>query len=397
MNPLMKQRPEYLPEPLIGLIEEPVQAIDTPALVVDLDAMNRNIQRMTEFCGKHHLRLRPHAKAHKSGAVARVQIQAGCVGVCVQTLAEAEILAASGVRDLFITNQIVATDKLMRVAALAQALKPLGGRLAIAVDSASGIEWLAQAMQRTDASIDVFIEIDVGQGRCGIPPGDAALVLALAQQIASYPRSLAFGGLQAYHGKLQHLRATQDRRDAVAQVAAAVRTTRDVLEANGFRVPLVTGGGTGACGPEAVSGIYSELQPGSYLFMDAEYARNERDGSQPDFEHALFVKSQVISASPDHVVIDAGHKSHALDAGLPTVVGRPLVFENGGDEHGILRLAPDAPAGSTLPALGDIVWLIPGHCDPTINLHEYLIGIRGGLEQGVVGHLIRVDARGALA
>ena len=395
MNPLMKPRPEVLPQSLVGLLEEPVQAIDTPALVVDLDAMNRNVQRMAEFCTKHRVRLRPHAKAHKSGAIARVQAQAGSVGVCVQTLAEAEILAANGVRDLFITNLVVATDKLLRVAALAQALKPLGGRLALAVDSAQGVEWLAQAMKRTDAIVDVFIEIDVGQGRCGVAPGEAAV--ALARQIDGYGRWLRFAGLQAYHGGLQHRRAAAERRDGVAEVSAQVQRTRDALEAAGIAVPLVTGGGTGTCGPEALSGTYGELQPGSYLFMDADYARNERDGAQPEFEHALFVKSQVISTSATHVVIDAGHKSHALDSGPPTVLDWPLEYFNGGDEHGILRLAPDAPAGSQLPKLGDTLWLIPGHCDPTVNLHDHMIGIRGGLQNGTVQHLIRVDARGVLA
>jgi D-serine deaminase-like pyridoxal phosphate-dependent protein len=148
---------------------------------------------------------------------------------------------------------------------------------------------------------------------------------------------------------------------------------------------------------EAASGVFGELQAGSFLFMDADYARNERDPAQPAFEHALYVKTQVVSARDTHAVCDAGHKSHAIDSGLPTVAllpaDRTLRYANGGDEHGLLYAdAPDA----RLPSLGHMLWLIPGHCDPTVNLYDFLIGVRGGLMDGVVERIIRVDARGAL-
>ena len=373
-----------------------VDLIDTPALVVDLDAMERNIQRMADFARKHGVRWRPHAKLHKSAEIALLLQKAGACGACVQKLSEAEALAAGGVNDLFISNEILAANKLLRTARLAAGLAARGGRLALAVDSEEGIARLAEAMDKagSDAGIDVFVEIDVGQGRCGVPPGTEAV--ALAQSIARRHR-LRFAGLHAYHGSAQHLRGVGERRSAIAAAVAAAAHTRTLIEAAGLPVGLVTGAGTGTLVHEAASGVYGELQAGSFLFMDADYARNERENAQPAFEHALFVKTQVISARATHVVCDAGHKSHAIDSGLPLVHGLPperaLRFANGGDEHGILY--PEGPK-ARLPALGRMLWLVPGHCDPTVNLHDHLIGVRGGLAHGVVERIIRVDARGAV-
>ena len=377
-----------------------VATVDTPALVVDLDAMHRNLSRMAEFARKHGVRWRPHAKMHKSAALARLQMQAGACGVCVQKTSEAEALADGGVADIYISNEVIAPAKLARVAALAHRLAAEQGQLAIAVDSATGIERLAEAMNAARAAsgvpavIDVFVEIDVGQGRCGVPPGREAVPLVHA--VRRHP-ALRFAGLQAYHGRAQHLRGAQQRREAIAAAVREVQATRALIEAEGVAVPLVTGAGTGTLVCEAASGAYGELQAGSFLFMDADYAANERDPAQPAFEHALFVKTQVISTRADYVVCDAGHKSHAIDSGLPrvwTAEGEPaLVYENGGDEHGILRAATP---GGRLPALGDTVWLVPGHCDPTVNLHDYLVGVGGGLKDGRVDKIIRVDARGAV-
>ena len=385
-----------IPEPLHASIGQRVDLIDTPALVVDLDAMERNIQRMADFARKHQIRWRPHAKMHKSAEIALLLERAGAHGHCVQKVAEAEALAAGGVTDLYISNEVLAAGKLLRAARLAAQLASRGGRLAIAVDSEEGIARLAEAMRAagSDAGIDVFVEIDVGQGRCGVPPGPEAA--RLAQAVAAQPR-LRFAGLQAYHGSAQHLRSAADRRDAIARVVQAAADTRALIEAAGLPVPLVTGSGTGSLVHEAASGVYGELQAGSFLYMDADYAANERDPAQPAFEHALFVKTQVISARDTHAVCDAGHKSHAIDCGMPLVHGLPpdraLRYTNGGDEHGVL--VPDGPK-SRLPSLGRMLWLVPGHCDPTVNLHDYLVGVRGGLAHGVVERIIRVDARGAL-
>jgi D-serine deaminase-like pyridoxal phosphate-dependent protein len=362
-------------------VGRPVTAIDTPALVVDLDAMQRNLAAMADFAHERGLRLRPHAKMHKSAWIAQQQIAHGAVGVCVQKTSEAEALAAQGVRDIFITNEVVGQAKLGRVAALARQVK-----LAIAVDSALGIERLATALTAAGTTLDVFVEIDIGQGRCGAAPPDAAL---LARCLSD--RGLRFAGLQAYHGGAQHQRRVADRRAAIAASSQAVRVALAALQAEGIACPLISGAGSGSFVLEADSSLWGELQCGSYLFMDGDYADNEALPGAPRFEHALFVKSQVMSRAADHAVVDAGHKSHAIDSGLPRVWGRhDLEFVNGGDEHGILR-------GAGLPALGDTVWLVPGHCDPTVNLHDAMFGVRGGLDHGLVERVITVDARGCIS
>lgn len=381
------------PDALIG---QGVAQIDTPAACVDLDAMERNIARMADFARQHGMLWRPHAKMHKSAELALLLEQAGARGHCVQKPSEAEALAAGGVRDLFISNEVIAPHKLLRVARLAADLAARGGRLGLAVDSPEGIVRLAEAMGAagSDAGIDVFVEIDVGQGRCGAAPGPEAAALALA--VAAHPR-LRFAGLHAYQGGAQHLRSVAERRAAIAHAIQAAAGTRALIESAGLSVPLITGAGTGTLVHEATSGVYGELQAGSFLFMDADYAANERDAAQPAFEHALFIKTQVISVRATHAVCDAGHKSHAIDSGLPLLHALPperaLRYANGGDEHGILH--PASP-GAQLPALGQTLWLIPGHCDPTVNLHDRLIGVRGGLDHGVVERVIRVDARGAV-
>lgn len=373
------------PDRWSGLVGQPVAAIDTPALVVDLDAMERNLQRMAAFCQARGLRLRPHAKMHKCAELARLQMAHGAVGVCVQKTGEALALAAQGVSDIYISNEVVDPAKLTR---LAMAVRAGRTRFAIAVDSTLGIQRLAEALARAgvDTPMDVFVEIDVGQGRCGVPPGPVAV--ALAQAIQAEPL-LRFAGLQAYHGRAQHERSAAARQTSITAAAQAVATTRDSLQAAGITVPLVTGAGSGTFVHEAASGLWGELQPGSYLFMDADYAANTPDTDAPRFEHALFVKTQVVSRQAERAVVDAGHKSHAIDSGLPQVWHPAgLGFGNGGDEHGVLH-------GSPLPALGETVWLIPGHCDPTVNLHDVLVGVRGGLQTGTVERLLRVDARGA--
>jgi D-serine deaminase-like pyridoxal phosphate-dependent protein len=255
------------------------------------------------------------------------------------------------------------------------------------VDSTLGVERLAQALAHEGSRLDVFVEVDVGQGRCGVAPAAAG---ALAQQVVSHGLRLA--GLQAYHGKAQHLRSADEREAAIRHAVTAARTAQAAVTASGIDCPLVTGAGTGTFVFEAASGVYGELQAGSYLFMDRNYADNQPTRGAPVFEHALFVKSEVISRGAAHAVVDAGHKAHAIDSGLPRVWQRDLEFANGGDEHGILR-----PRGDALPALGDTVWLVPGHCDPTVNLHDRYVVVRGGLQDGTIHALWPVNARGCVA
>ncbi len=362
---------------------DPVAAIDTPALVVDADALDRNLQRMADFARERGLKLRPHAKTHKCAAIGLRQVALGAVGLCVQKVGEAEALAAGGLRDLFISNEVIAEAKLERLAALVRATPGL--KLAIAVDSALGVERLAAAMR--GAPIDVFVELDVGQRRCGVAPDGVA---PLARLVAE--RGLRFAGLHAYHGRAQHLRGSAEREAAIADAAASVRAAQASLAAAGLGCPLVTGAGSGSFALEAASGLWGELQPGSYVFMDADYARNAPTPGAPRFEQALFVKAQVMSAAPGRAIVDAGHKSHAIESGLPTVWGRDdLEVVSAHDEHATLQ----PRGGATLPSLGETVWLLPGHCDPTVNLHAHLVTVRGGLAHGVVEAVWPVDARGA--
>jgi len=363
-------------------VGDPVASISTPALVIDLDAMERNIERMAAFARERGLRLRPHAKTHKCAAIAVRQIAAGAVGVCVQKLSEAQALAGAGVGDLYISNEVVDPAKLAELASLAGRVT-----LALAVDSATGIDRLAAALKAAGTMVDVFVEVDVGHGRCGVAP---AAAVALAHQVVSH--GLRFAGLQAYHGRAQHLRTPAERESAIRHAVSLARAAQAGVTSAGIACPLVTGAGTGTFVHEAASGLYGELQAGSYVFMDRDYADNHATPHAPAFEHALFVKSQVMSAGTSHVVLDAGHKSHAIDSGPPRVHGHDVEFVNGGDEHGILRKRGSAP----LPALGETVWLIPGHCDPTVNLHEHFVVVRGGLEGGRVEAVWPIEARGCI-
>jgi D-serine deaminase-like pyridoxal phosphate-dependent protein len=312
-------------------------------------------------------------------------MDAGAVGVCVQKVSEAEALAMMGVPDIYITNEVVDPVKLKRIAELAGR-----AQLAIAVDSELGVQRLAAALKSVGHSLDVFVEIDVGQGRCGVAPAAAG---ALAHQVVS--NGLRFAGLQAYHGRAQHLRAPAEREAAIRHAVRLARAAQASISAAGLVCPLVSGAGTGSFIHEAESGLYGELQAGSYVFMDRDYADNEPAPGAPRFEHALFVKAQVMSRGVSHAVIDAGHKSHAIDSGLPRIWQRELDYANGGDEHGILR--PRGAAGAAaLPALGDAVWLVPGHCDPTVNLHGHYVVVRGGLQNGSVEAIWPIEGRGCV-
>ena len=302
-------------------IGAPVASIDTPALVVDLDAMERNLAAMADSARRHGVRLRPHAKMHKCAAIARLQMAAGAVGVCVQKTSEAEALAAAGIGDIFISNEVIDPAKLARVAALAGRV-----RLAIAVDSAEGVERLAAAMAGGSATIEVFVEIDVGQGRCGVAPAAAG---ALAHRVVSHAPpdgGLVFAGLQAYHGGGQHLRGVAEREAASHHAASLALGARASITASGIACPLVTGAGTGSFAFDAAGGVWGEWQCGSYLFMDRDYADNAPAPHAPRFEHALFVKGQVMSRGVSHAVVDAGLKAHSTDSGPAARVQPPARF-----------------------------------------------------------------------
>ena len=358
--------------------------IDTPALLIDLDAFERNLKRLPNALSTHSVKLRPHAKTHKCPIIALKQIELGAVGVCCQKVSEAQALVYGGVSNVLITNQIVGKIKLQRLAALAHQAK-----LGVCVDDATNVDDLNQAMSAAGVTIDILIEIDVGAHRCGVQPGIDALKLAQQIEAASH---LNFAGLQAYQGKAQHIRNYDERRSAIDQAVLATRETVDLLASENLKCDIVGGAGTGSYLFEAGSGVYNELQAGSYIFMDADYSRNQKqDGAFFDeFEHSLFVYTTIMSKTRnDQIIVDAGLKALSVDSGMPQVVGMPAVsYLRASDEHGILAL--DEEHGNL--NVGDKIMLIPGHCDPTVNLYDWYVGIRN--EQ--VEALWPISARGAV-
>jgi D-serine deaminase-like pyridoxal phosphate-dependent protein len=363
--------------------------VDTPALVVDLDALERNLQRMADFAGRAGVRLRAHAKTHKSPDIAARQVALGAVGVCCQKVSEAEAMVAGGVIDVLVSNEVAGAAKLDRLAALARQAK-----VGVCVDDADNVAELAAAAANAGVTLDVMVEIDVGARRCGVSPGAPAA--HLAELVAKAPH-LSFAGLQAYHGSAQHVREASERKGLIARAAELVGETRRALVAAGLEARIVSGAGTGTYQNEAASGVWNELQCGSYVFMDADYARNKRaDGSAfADYEHALFVYATVMSApAPERAVVDAGLKAFSVDSGLPLPWTLPgAVYQRPSDEHGVLDLTDCAEP----PKRGDKVLLVPGHCDPTVNLHDWYVGVRDlGGPQARVECLWPIAARGAV-
>ncbi len=363
--------------------------IDTPALIIDLDAFERNLRRMADAAGKAGVRLRPHAKTHKSPVIGLKQMALGAVGLCCQKVSEAEAMVQGGIPDVLISNEVVGARKLDRLAALAHQ-----ARVMVAADNEIAVEALGAAALKAGVKISVLVEIDVGANRCGVAPGEPAVALA---QVIARNKHLEFAGLQAYQGRAQHLRTLEERRAAINAAIEMTRHTVELLKRAGLTCDIVGGAGTGTFELEAASGVYNELQAGSYCFMDADYARNKRaDGAAFDtFENALFVYATVMSTpTAEHAVVDAGLKAFAFDSGMPEARGLAgAIYERPSDEHGNLNVA----ACNVRPKLGDKILLIPGHCDPTVNLHDWYIGVRGmATGNARVESIWPVAARGAL-
>lgn len=345
-----------------------VSEVDTPALLLDLDAFERNLDRLDATLAGRNVRLRPHAKSHKTPQLALRQIARGAVGVCCQKVSEAEAMVAGGVQNVLVANEVVGHAKLARLAALAKR-----ATIGVCVDDPGNLGELESAAREAGSRPDVYVEIDVGANRCGVAPGDPAL--AMARAIAS-ARNVRFAGIHAYHGGAQHLRTPQERSAAIAQAVEKVKTSKAMMEAAGIRVEIVTGAGTGTYTLEATSGVYNELQPGSYVFMDADYGRNLGDDGQPvhEFAYSLTILATVMSRpTAQRAVVDVGLKAHSVDSGMPTVVGiSGAKYLKASDEHGVLEV----PHTNSV-RLGDKIRLIPGHCDPTVNLYDWLVCIRG--------------------
>jgi D-serine deaminase-like pyridoxal phosphate-dependent protein len=362
---------------------DPLAAVETPAIIVDLDAFEANLARMADFARTAGVKLRVHAKAHRCPAIALRQIAAGAIGCCTQTVGEAEAMVAGGVRDVIVTNEVLAPTKLARLAKLAG-----GARIGLLVDSEEGVAAASTAAREARIEFGILVEIEVGMGRCGIAPGRPAA--ELARRVADAP-GLSFRGLQAYNGRAQHMARYVDRRDAVARAAGAVRETLEALATVGLTAEIVGGAGTGTYRFEAEHRLWTEFQVGSYAFMDRDYAAIEGEGGRPDpeYAHSLFILAEIVSAAgPDRAVADAGLKVLTTESGVPAVFSRPEIEVVGvSDEHSLLRLAPGRPP----LRLRERVRLIPGHCDPTINLHDWIVAVRGDR----VEEVWPVTARGA--
>jgi D-serine deaminase-like pyridoxal phosphate-dependent protein len=350
----------YLNSPLIGL-KDSVQKLATPALVIDLPAFERNLRAMQAHCERAGLKLRPHAKTHKCSDIARRQIAAGAIGQCCAKLGEAEALAAGGIDSLLVTSPVVAEQGFRRIAALNRRLHDF----MIVADSVHCVDGYAQAGEASGKPLKVLVDVDVGLHRTGILPGAPAL--ELAKRVAASPH-LTFMGLQGYAGSVQHIEEFEERRKQSLAALAQLRETRDMIIAAGLACPIVSGGGTGTFNIDAEARVFTELQAGSYIFMDKQYVDVRIANAAPlPFETSLLVQTTVISANmPGLATTDAGFKAFATDAGPPVLhAGAPAganYFFFGDEQGGIMGAAGMKP--------GDVVTCSAPHCDPTVNLHD---------------------------
>ena len=353
-------------------IGQKLEEVDTPALILDMDGFEKNQQTLFDLV-KGRVRVRPHAKTHKCPDVAKRQIALGAVGMCCQKVSEAEAMVDGGVRDVLLSNEIVGAPKLARLAELSRRAK-----LGVCVDHVDNV----RAIAASGAKLDIYIEIDVGMRRCGVAPGAPAV--ALAKEILK--QGLCFAGLQAYHGRAQHIRSMEERHAVIETAAQHVQHTKRLLAQAGIACPIVTGAGSGTFMLEVEAGAWDEIQCGSYAFMDVDYAKNEWAAPLPRFQHALFVLSTVMSRpSPEVAIVDAGLKASSVDSGMPGVWQKDLRYTHASDEHGWVE-------GKNPPALGEKLLLVPGHCDPTINLYDWYVVVR----HGIVEDLWAITARGAV-
>ena len=353
----------------VGMDEADIQ---TPCLVLDLDALERNIVKMGNFAKEMGVRHRVHGKMHKSVDVALLQERLGdSVGVCCQKVSEAEVFARGGIKDVLVSNQVRQPEKIDRLARLPK----LGARTICCVDDVTNVADLSAAAVKHDTEIECLVEIDCGAGRCGVTTTPEVVAIATAIDKAD---GLKFAGLQAYQGAMQHLDSYDDRK---AKIDIAVDMVRDAvagLKEVGLECDIIGGGGTGSYYFEGNSGVFNELQCGSYAFMDADYGRIlDADGNridQGEWENALFILTSVMShAKADKAIVDAGLKAQSVDSGLPVVFGRDDVeYIKCSDEHGVIM----DPNG--VLKINEKLKLVPGHCDPTCNVHDWYVGVRNG-------------------
>jgi D-serine deaminase-like pyridoxal phosphate-dependent protein len=353
---------DYLPLPGV-----PVEEIDTPALIVDLEAAEANIEKMQAFVSAHGTAVRPHSKTHKSPYWGHKQLAAGALGITCSKVSEAEALVDGGITEVLIANEIVGRVKIARLAALNRR-----ANVVVAVDDASNVRDLSEAAEAARVVIPVIVDVNIRLNRCGVEPGEPSTTLA---RIVASSRGLRLEGLMGYEG---HVTAGPDeKRKIVGEAMAKLRIAYDELRAAGLPTRIMTAGGTSTYNVTGAVDFVTDIQAGSYIFMDGAYLK-EMD----DFRPALTVMSTVISRpTPERAVLDIGKKSMSLEAGLPLVVDRPgATLTRLNEEHGVLQLEGEARR----LRIGDRIRLLPMNCGTTINIHDYYFCVRNGLLEDVV-------------
>ena len=355
-----------------------LEDLDTPSMIVDLDLMDSNIKKLFQSLGSAGIDIRPHLKTTKSAALARKLVAAGAKGGCVAKLSEAEVIAGAGFEDLLITCEIIGPIKVQRLVNLYR--KYPGIR--IVIDSEIGATAINDALARSNIEqpISVLIDVDVGLHRTGIQPGKPAI--DLARHILNL-KHLRLIGVQGYEGHLQHMHDREDRKKQCLESMKLLTKTADELREAGADIQVATGGGTGTAEFCALVPGVTELQPGSFIFMDTDY----RNAVGTFYSNSLSILSTVISKQGERsVTIDSGLKSLTTDSGMSECRDARYSYGVLGDEHGSLSWEEGTP---TL-TIGDRVEMLPSHIDPTINLHEVYYAHR----KGVIEEIWAVDSRG---
>ncbi|MBR2819643.1 MAG: DSD1 family PLP-dependent enzyme [Reyranella sp.] len=347
------------------------RSLNTPALVLDLEMLDRNIAEMASFAKAHNVKLRPHSKTHKSADIARRQMEAGALGVCCAKLGEAEALGEAGVQSLHITSPVVTPQAIERLIKLNGEVSDL----MVVVDHPANVEALATAAAKAGKPLAVIVDIDPGIHRTGVATPEG--VVELVQQVVKH-KSLKYAGVQFYCGRHQHIVDFKERKASIEERTEYLKGILAMLEAAKLRPAIVTGSGTGTHFIDAKLGVFTELQVGSYVFMDHDYNVCDLRGlDKPTFEQALQIDARVVSANKAGMAtVDAGLKAMATEKGPPVILkgaveGSTTRFS--GDEH----LAVIAPEGKAAPALAEQVILTPPHCDPTVNLYESYHVVKG--------------------
>lgn len=356
--------------------------LDTPCLILQEDLLKKNLSLFQGLANANNKKLRPHIKAHKSIELAKIQIEKGAIGICCSKLAEAEIMVEGGIKDILITSPIVGTTKLDRLGNLSQQ-----ATISVVTDSKPQIMILSELAKKYQTVINIFVEIDIGQARCGVQPGVGAF--EIAQEIIQYP-SLSFSGIQAYHGKLQGIKSFKERVNAIDTAMEKLSASLHYFKNGQLPVKTVTGGGTGSFLIDLKLPFLNELQPGSYVTMDCNYSQNEWDdaGQLELISQPLSVLSTVISKpQPNKVILDAGWKSISNDAGTPKLKYGLDSFDFAGDEHGVITSSKEYIDLE----IGDQVELIPSHCDTTINLYDHFYLVNADQYRKLA-----IDARGKI-